>query len=168
MRRGLPNGIRRVKSPEGRTVAVRPENSALLAAAVSFVVVTAAVGAFLLLSPSVPPESLPVAVGTEFTWNETDRWVAHFTTGPSGGTLVGAWAAYEGFGDVGPVVVNGTVPKPSPAPGIYHCPALFRWAEINGTVNRPLAPGAYSVYWNTVCAYATQIVVTQTIQVVAS
>ncbi len=146
---------------------MKAENAALLAVVVSLVVVTAGMGAVLLLIPSAPPESLPVAVGTEFTRNETFAWAAHFMVGPSGGTLVGAWVVYDGFGDVGPVVVNGTVPKPSPAPGVYHCPALFHWAESNGTVNRPLAAGPYTVYWNTACAYATQIAVTQTIQVVA-
>ena len=145
---------------------MKPENRALLGLVVAVVVVTGAVGGYLLLS--TPPTGLPIPAGTVFSMNETEQWAVHFSVGPSGGRLTGAWTAYDGIGYVGLVVVNGTVNKPSP-PVPLHCPLLQSWTEWNATISRTLHPGAFTVYWNTgFCAAAERIVVTQTIQLQAA
>ena len=144
---------------------MKPENRALLAVFVTVAVVTAVAGAYLLLAPAAPLDGLPVLAGMAFDANESLHWVAHFTVGPSGGTLTGAWTAYRGSGFLSLTVANGTVSKPPV--NVYMCPLLLAWTESNGTVNRALAPGPYTVYWNEgMCASASQIVVTQAIQVV--
>ena len=147
---------------------MKPENRALLTVVLAIVLVTSVIGAYLLLTPSAPPNSLPILAGTAFTANESVGWVAHFTVGAAGGTLVGAWTAYDGSGFLGLDVVNGTVSK---SPNVFLCPRIivFRWAERNGTVDVSLVPGPYTVYWTAgYCASAQQIVVTQTIEVVPS
>jgi hypothetical protein len=151
------------EGPSSRVV--QSENRALLTVALAIVVVTSVVGAYLLLTPSAPPDSLPVLAGTAFTANESLHWVAHFTVGAAGGALVGAWTAYDGSGFLGLDVVNGTVSKP---PDVFLCPLiLIHWSERNGTVNVPVAPGPHTVYWTAgYCSSAQQIVVTQTIEVV--
>ncbi len=139
-----------------------------LAALLAVLVVAVAVaGAYAVLTFAAPSGTLPVVAGTTFTWNATMSWVAHFSVGPGGGRLVGAWTEYDGIGPVPFVVVNGTVPKPSPQPGMYMCPLERVFSRANGTVGEILAPGAYTVYWGTFCTHAEAIVVTQTLQVVA-
>lgn len=110
--------------------------------------------------------TLPIPAGTTLTQSQISTWVAHFTVGPGGGRLVGTWTAYDGMGDIGPFLLNGTVPKPQPAPGIYNCPLEISWSQTNGTLDRPLAPGPYSLYWAPLCTSAREIVVTQTVRVV--
>lgn len=146
---------------------MKPENRALLTVVLAIVVVTSVIGAYLVLTPFAPPNSLPVLAGTAFTASDSMDWVAHVAVGPTGGTLVGAWTAYNGSGFLGLDVVNGTVPKP---PNVLLCPRIvLRWAERNGTVDVSLAPGPYTVYWTAgYCASAQQILVTQTIEVVPS
>ncbi len=145
---------------------MKPENRAVFAAGLVIVVVIAVVGAYLLTTSGAPPTTLPVLAGTSFNSNQSLTWVAHFTAGPAGGALTGAWTAYHGYGFLDLVVVNGTVSKPPV--NVYMCPLLRSWAETNGTVDRTLPPGPYTVYWNQgLCAGASQIVVTQTIQVTA-
>lgn len=146
---------------------MKPENRAVWATGLVVVVVIAVVGAYLLTSSATPPTTLPILAGTSFNANESLHWVAHFTVGPSGGTLTGAWTAYQGLGFVSLIVVNGTVSKPPV--NLYTCPLLHSWAESNGSIDRPLPPGPYTTYWDQgFCAGASQIVVTQTIQVVPS
>lgn len=147
---------------------MKPEDKALLAVVLAMIVVATAGAAYFVFAEPPVPVTLPVPGGATFTSNATVHWAAHFTVGASGGRLVGAWTAYHGQGDLELIVANGTVPKPAPG-GIYECPALFLWNERNGTVHMLLGPGAYTIYWNTgSCASAAQIMVTQTIQVVAS
>ncbi len=146
---------------------MKPENRAVWATGLVVVVVIAVVGAFLLTTSATPPTTLPILAGTAFNANESLDWVAHFTVGPSGGTLTGAWTAYQGWGFVSLILVNGTVSKPPV--NVYMCPLLHSWAESNGSIDRALLPGPYTVYWDQgFCAGASQIVVTQTIQVVPS
>ncbi len=135
---------------------------ALLAVAVGVAVILAL--GFLVVYGSTA--TLPVPAGTAITSQQAISWVVHFSVAPGGGALVGAWTAYNGAGDIGPSLVNGTVPKPQPPPGIYNCPAEFPWTQTNGTLARPLAAGAYTLYWNTFCTSVSLIVVTQTFQVV--
>ena len=143
---------------------MKPEDRALVVAVLAIVLVVAPIGAVLLLTPPALPTSLPVPAGTAFTVSDSVNWTVHFRVPSAGGTLVGAWTAYDGLGAVGLIVVNGTVSRPFP-PQIL-CQLLPRWAVQNGSVDRALAPGAYTVYWNTgYCAYASQIVVTQAIQI---
>jgi len=150
---------------------VKSESRALLTAVVAtataIAVFVAAVGAYVLVSGRAPPTSLPVDAGTVFTANGMDTWAAHFTVGPTGGTLVGGWTAYDGIGWVDLVLMNGTVPKPAPPSGPINCPLLRSWSWSNGSVDRALTAGPYTVYWSTgVCSSARQIDVTQTIQVI--
>ncbi len=148
-------------------MSMKPENRAFVNVLVAVAVVVGFAGAYLLLSPTALAASLPVPAGTVFTSNDTVHWVAHFAVGPAGGRLVGAWTAYDGSGFVGLVVGNGTVAKPPPPGPVVECPLLLAWAETNGTVDRVLAPGPYTVYWGSgVCSYAASIDVTQTLQVV--
>ena len=142
---------------------MRPENRALLVIFLAFAVVVTPVGAYLLLTSSVPPSSIPVPAGTTFTSAQALNWTAHFTVGAAGGTLVGAWTAYNGSGFLILVVVNGTVSRPS---GPVVCPlVVYVWQERNGTVDVPLAPGPYTMYWSAgYCSSAQSIVVTRTIQ----
>ena len=145
---------------------MKPENRALVNALVAVVVVTSFVGGYLLLAPTALASTLPIRAGTTFTANDTATWVAHFSVGPSGGRLVGAWTAYTGSGIVRLVVVNGTVSKPPEI--MVACPLMYSWTESNGTVNTFLPGGPYTVYWSTgFCSYASRIVVTQPIQVAA-
>ncbi len=81
---------------------------------------------------------------------------------------MGGWTEYDGIGPVPLNVVNGIVSKPSPPSGVYMCPLEVRFAQANGSVNRSLAPGPYTIYWGTFCTNANEIVVTQTIEVVSS
>ena len=128
---------------------------------------TSIAGASLLLMPSAPPDTLPIATGTAFTATDTSYWTAQFTVGSTGGTLVGAWTAYNGSGSVSLEVVNGTVSKP---PNVYLCPRIvLRWQERNGTVDAALTPGPHTVFWTTgYCSAAERIVVTQTIEIIPS
>ncbi len=129
---------------------------------VAVAVVVAFVGGYLLLLPAALATSLPVPAGTVFTSNDTGHWALHFTVGASGGRLVGAWTAYNGYGYVGLVVANGTVAKP-PQLAVM-CPLLYAWTQSNGSVDRVLAPGPYTIYWSAgFCASAQRIVVTQSI-----
>lgn len=147
---------------------VDPAHRWLWVMVVVTVVLGSAIAAILLYPYAAAWNSLPVPAGTEITSDQALLWVAHFSVGPGGGTLVGAWTAYSGAGDLGPTVVNGTVEKPQPAPGLYSCPMEFPWDQTNGTLEERLAPGAYTMYWNTFCLHFSKIVVTQTIQVVPS
>ena len=150
------------------TEVVRPENLALLTMVLAVVVVSSVVGANLLVTPSTPPTSLPIHPGTLFSANASATWVAHFTTGAAGGTLVGAWTAYNGSGFLSLEVVYGTVSKP---PNVYLCPliAIFHWQERNGTVDIPVGPGPHTMFWTAgYCSSAQEIVVTETIDLAAS
>ncbi len=128
------------------------------------VVLGSAVSAILLYPYAATWNTLPIPVGTELTWDQAVLWVAHFSVGSGGGTLVGAWTAFDGAGNLGPVVLNGTVAKPQPAPGLYSCPMEFPWDQTNGTLDESLPPGAYTMYWNTFCLHFSKIIVTQTFQ----
>ncbi len=142
---------------------MKPENRLLVTAAVGVLVVTAFVGGYLLLGPAALATSLPIPAGTTFTSNDTIRWTAHFSVGAGGSRLVGAWTAYNGAGYVGLIVANGTISKP-PQPAVI-CPVLVAWQESNGSVDRALGPGSYTMYWSTgYCSFAARIVVTQAIQ----
>ncbi len=144
---------------------MRPENRALVNLTVAVAVIVGFVGGYLVLSPYALGSSLPIPAGTVFSQNDTEHWVAHFTVGPGGGRLTGAWTAYDVSGFVSLVVVNGTVDKPWPPPAIA-CPLLVVWQEMNGTIDRALAPGSYTIYWSTgFCSTASQIRVTQAIQI---
>ncbi len=142
---------------------MRPENRAVLVILVAAAVAVTPVAAYLLLGSSPPEGFLPIFAGTVFTRAEAATWVAHFTVGPLGGRLVGAWTAYNGSGFFGFMVVNGTVSKP---PTGSLCPLVFsHWAERNGTEDMTLAPGPYTASWTTgVCSSAAEIDVTQTLQ----
>ena len=100
-------------------------------------------------------------------WGLVLLLAAHFTVGASGGVLGGAWTAYGVRGGVDLVLVNGTVAKPWPPPGPPpECPAMPFWPVYNGTLDRVLSPGPYTVYWDTgYCGVPTEILVTQTVQV---
>ncbi len=143
---------------------MKPENQALVNVVLAVAIVTGFAGAYFLLSPSAPPSTLPILEGTDFTRTEAVNWTAHLTVGPSGGTLVGAWTAYNGTGYITLDVVNGTGSKP---PNRYLCPlVLFAWREQNGTVDLALPPGPYTIFWTAgFCSSAASIVVTQTIQI---
>ncbi len=143
---------------------MRSENRYALAAAVAVLVVTAVVGASLAFTPAAPRNWLPMTAGNTFTASESADWVAHFSVGPMGGTLVGAWTAYNGSGLVTLAVANGTVFKP---PDQMVCPLVVsRWPQQKGTVNVPLKPGPYSVYWTAgFCSSAQRILVTRSIEV---
>jgi hypothetical protein len=149
---------------------MKPEDRALLVVVVAVIVVAGLAAAYFVVaagSSQVVSGILPVPAGTVFTSNESEVWAAHFTVSPGGGRLVGAWDAFNGYGAIEFFVVNGTVPRPSPSPGIYMCPILFHWNESNGTIDVPLGPGAHTAYWTTgYCSNSDRIVVTQTIQVV--
>ncbi len=147
---------------------MQPGHRGLLTAIGVVVVVGAMVSAVLLWSVVSAWTTLPIPAGTTITDAQTGTWVAHFTVGPGGGVLVGAWTAYTVSGDIGPVIVNGTVSKPQPPPGIYNCPMEMFQEQANGTLDRVLAPGPYTMYWSPLCTSAREIVVTQTIQVTAA
>ncbi len=148
---------------------MKPENRLVVSAVVAVIVVTGLVGGYLLLAPGALATSLPVPAGTTFTSNDTMHWVVHFTVGPSGGRLVGAWTAYRGTGYVGLVVTNGTITKPPPPTGVIECPLLLSWSEMNGSIDQALAPGPYTIYWSTgYCSYAAEIDLTQPIQLTGS
>ena len=132
------------------------------------IVVVTLVGSFVLLSPPVPPApaaSLPVPDGSVFTTSVMEEWAAHFTVAPGGATLEGSWTGYEGYGTLALVIENATVPKPPPPTGPIDCSALYSWSEQAGSIDTFLPAGPYTVYWGTVCAGASRIVVTQTLQV---
>ena len=145
---------------------MRPEARPLLAVVAAFVMVVSVAGAFVVLLGASGP-TLPIPAGTAFTGNETLPWASHFTVGASGGVLGGAWTAYGVRGGVDLVLVNGTVAKPWPPPGPPpECPAMPFWPVYNGTLDRVLSPGPYTVYWDTGdCGVPTEILVTQTVQV---
>ncbi len=147
---------------------MKPEDRALVLLIVGVVVVATAGLLYVVVLAGNVPTNLPIPAGTVFTANETQHWVAHFTVGPLGGRLTGAWTAYSGSGFITLVVVNGTVDKPWPPPPLM-CPLLYSWTEQNGTVNDALGPGAYSVYWSTgYCSSVDRIVVTQPITLAPS
>ncbi len=143
---------------------MRPEDQALVNLVLAVAIVTGFAAAYFLLAPSAPPSTLPILAGTDFTATEAVNWTAHLTVGPSGGTLVGAWTAYNGTGSITLDVVNGTASKP---PNRYVCPLIvFRWPEQNGTVDLALPSGPYTIFWTAgFCSSAASIVVTQTIQI---
>ncbi len=132
------------------------------------VVLGSAVSAILLYPYAAAWNTLPIPAGAEITRDQATLWVAHFWVGAGGGRLVGAWTAYDGAGNIGPAVVNGTVAKPQPPPGLYMCPLMIHWDQANGTLDDRLAPGAYTMYWYTFCSYVSRIVVVQTFEVVAA
>ncbi len=145
---------------------MKPEDRALLAAVIAVTVLATAGAAYFLVFAGNVPVTLPVPAGTAFSANVTEHWAAHFTVGSTGGSVVGAWTAYRGFGAIRLIVVNGTVSKPWPPP-VYYCPLLYAWEQSNGTADTPLGPGSYTAYWSTgYCSSASEIVVTRTIQVV--
>ncbi len=147
---------------------MKPEDKALLLIVLAVVVVATAGTAYVFVLAASSSPTLPVAAGTVFTANLTEHWAAHFTVGPSGGRLVGAWTAYQGAGLIGLIVVNGTVSKPWPPP-VAFCPAMMAWAQQNGSIDRSLASGPYTIYWSTgYCSTAMRIEVTQTLQVVGA
>ncbi len=78
--------------------------------------------------------------------------------------LVGAWTAFDGYGDPILEVVNGTV-NPPPQ-GLYRCPLLFHWGQMNASMDTALGAGPHTLYWNNICASAVMIVVGETITVV--
>lgn len=166
MGRWFPTGIHRPKKGEaGVPAAMKPENRLLVNAVVAVLVVTGFVGGYLLLAPGAIATALPIPAGTTFTSNDTMHWVVHFTVGAGGGRLVGAWTAYNGAGYIGLVVANGTVSKPPQLAVI--CPVPVAWEQSNGSVDRALAPGNYTIYWSTgFCSFAARIVVTRAIEVV--
>ncbi len=146
---------------------VEPEHQAILGVVLAWLVAVAMIGGYVLLQPPPPPppaEVLPVPAGSVFTANATESWAAHFTVGTVGAVLSGGWTAYDGIGQITLVVVNATVSKPPPPVGPINCPDLFQWNEQAGYINTFLPAGPYTVYWGTVCAGASQIVVTQAIQ----
>ncbi len=146
---------------------MRPQNIAVLTILLAVVVATSVVGAYILLSPATLPASLPIPAGTVFSANESAVWVAHFTAGPAGGVLRGAWTAYNGWGFIGLAVVNGTVSKP---PSVAVCPlVVIAWKEWNGTVDLPVDAGPHTMFWTAGnCSSAQEIVVTQAIRLAAS
>lgn len=147
---------------------MKAEDRALLFIVVALVAVAAGGAAYVFWIPGHPAELLPVPSGTVFSLNETEHWAAHFVVGPAGGRLLGSWTAYDGYGLITLVVVNGTVEKPWPPPVLF-CPRLRNWAQYNGTVNVSLMAGSYTAYWSTgSCSSAAEIVVTQPIQVISS
>ncbi len=146
---------------------MEPERQAILGVVFAWLVAVAMIGTFVLLRPPPPPppaEALPVPVGSVFTANATETWVAHFTVGAAGAVLSGAWTAYNGYGQITLVIENATVSKPPPPVGPINCPNYVQWNEQAGYLNTFLPAGPYTVYWGTVCAGAAQIVVTQAIQ----
>ncbi len=143
---------------------MKPEDKALLLIVLAVVVVATAGTAYVFVFAGSLPQSLPVPAGTVFTGNNTQQWAVHFTVGPAGGSFMGGWTAYHGFGAIVLIVVNGTVSKPWPPP-LRMCPQLFSWYEYNGSIDQTLSAGAYTVYWSTgYCSNANEIDVTQTIQ----
>ncbi len=145
---------------------MQPGHGGLLTAIGVVVVVGSMVSAVLLYSVVSAWTTLPIPAGATITDAEQGTWVAHFTVGPGGGVLVGAWTAYGVSGDIGPVIVNGTVSKPQPPPGLYNCPLEMYQPQANGSLDMPLPSGPHTMYWSPFCTYARSIVVTQTIQVV--
>lgn len=149
-------------------MAMKPENRALANLLVAVLVVSGFGVAYVMLSSSAPATTLPIPVGTTFTANATEHWAAHLTVGFGGARLVGAWTAYNGSGFVALAIVNGTVDKPWPPPPLL-CPLLLAWSELNGSVDRSLTSGPYTIYWTTgFCSSAQQIVVTQPIQLTST
>ncbi len=107
---------------------------------------------------------MPVASGSVFTPTVMEVGAAPFTVGPGGGTLEGAWTAYDGWGNAGLVLENATESKPPPPPGPIMCPLLHSWSEQSGSLSTVLAAGPYSVYGDTFCVGASRIVLPQTLQ----
>lgn len=144
---------------------MKPENRALLVLVLVAVVVTAAVGAYLLVSPREIPVSLPVPSGTAFSSTDSVSWIVYFNVSTPDVKIAGAWTAYQGIGFVGLVVVNGSVAKPS---GLYfNCPLLQRWSQSNGSIEVPVDPGPHTLYWSAgLCSSASKIVVTEAIRLV--
>ena len=142
---------------------MKRENRALLVLVLAAVVVVAAGGAFIWLANPPLPTTLPIPAGTTFSRNESVTWLAHFNVSGSGAHVVGSWEAFDGYGFVTFVVVNGTTDKPPP--WLYRmCPALMSWPTQNGTVDESVGPGAHTAYWSAgFCAGASRIVVTSTI-----
>lgn len=139
------------------------ENRALLVLALATVVVVATGGTFIWLANPPLPTTLPIPAGTTFSRNESVTWVAHFNVSGSGAHVVGSWEAYDGFGFVTLIVVNGTTDKPPPWFNRL-CPLLMSWPTQNGTVDESVGPGPYTLYWNAgYCAAASRVVVTSTI-----
>ncbi len=146
---------------------MRHETQVLLTVVVAVAAAVAFTAGFVLLHWGGYVASLPVAAGTFFNAGDQATWNVHFSVGPQGGRLTGAWTAYRGQGIVALVVVNGTGSKPPPPPGPFFCPAEIGFTESPGSVDQILSPGPYTVYWNTgACVFASQIVVTQRIEVV--
>ncbi|HYT17085.1 MAG TPA: hypothetical protein VEO18_02420 [Thermoplasmata archaeon] len=132
----------------------------------SVAIIIAAIGINFHSTRVVLPSSLPIPIGAQFSHNATLAWAVHFNVSGTRVRLVGAWTAYDGFGDPGLKVVNGTVNPPPPAS--YYCPALFHWGQFNGSVDTVLSAGPHTIYWNTICASAVMIVVGDTIDLVPS
>lgn len=142
---------------------MKPENKALAVILMVVTVVVAAGGVYFLAVPPALPISLAIPVGTTFSPNATLAWVVYFNVSTTGVRLVGAWTAFNGIGYPALVVVNGTVTPPS---GLYSCPLSRIWTQFNGSIDTPVAVGPHTLYWNTICSYASSIVVTETVRLV--
>lgn len=145
---------------------MKPEDRAIVIFLAVVVGVASAGGLYFILVAGNLPTTLPIPAGTTFTLNQTESWVAHFTAGPLGGRLEGAWTAYTGSGFITLVVVNGTASKPWPPP-LVTCPLFYSWGQFNGSIDVVVGPGAHTIYWSTgYCSSAQEIVVTQSIQII--
>ncbi len=138
-------------------VEMTTENRALSVAILAFVLVVA--GAYAMSIPT----PLLVPAGRAFSENEAQTWVLHFTVSGAGAHVVGAWTAFDGYGWIGLVVLNGTVEKPWPPPVLF-CPLEYAWTRFNGTLDVPVTAGPHTMYWTTgYCSGASKIVVTEPI-----
>jgi hypothetical protein len=141
---------------------MQPENRALAVVVLAIVVVAAVGGAYFLAVAPVPPVSLPIPAGTTFSLNDTLYWAVYFNVSTPDSRLVGAWTAFKGAGDLRLVVANGSVAPPGPYFG--HCNPISFWSVSNGTIDLPVAVGPHTLIWDTFCAGASRIVVTEEIQ----
>ena len=136
---------------------MKAENRALSVVVLAFVVVVA--GAYALSVPT----ALLVPAGRVFSETEAQTWVLHFTVSGAGAHVVGAWTAFDGYGWIGLVVLNGTVEKPWPPPLLF-CPLEYAWTRFNGTIDVPVTAGPHTIYWTIgYCSDASRIVVTEPI-----
>ncbi|HEX9341920.1 MAG TPA: hypothetical protein VF992_12245 [Thermoplasmata archaeon] len=98
---------------------MKAEDRALSVVVPVFVVVVA--GAYALSVHA----ALLVPAERVFSETEARTWVLHFTVSAAGAHVVGAWTAFDGYGWIGLVVLNGTVEKPWPPPLLF-CPSNMR------------------------------------------
>lgn len=150
---------------DDRGLGMEPENRALAAAILAVVVVAAAGGAYFSLTPQSLPRTLPIPEGVTFTVNDSASWTAYFNVSATDVRLVGAWTAFQGYGHVGLVVVNGSVAKPGPFTLL--CPRPPHWSQSNGSIDEPMGLGPHTLFWSTGrCSGAMEIEVRQTIRLV--